>query len=263
MLDANFVKEFLPTFLGVLVSIGLSVGIWFARRYYVNRGNRKWIKENLAAELCTNMNNLLLIQDTIKGALSKGIVLTQFFPFYMNLNIYNTALTTGYIRLLTPQLQSEVHKAASYMQAFNTLLANIDAFGVHNRSLPSFTDELKQRCDSTVKQAEAFMKNIRETLLALGERVAEAEIEKRSLSIIGGVTNLYRKSAHSAILELVNEGTKREKISLRAKSEKAERTYFLEAGVRAWAIVPLVDGKFQAKVSNPNCKIYLRGYMTA
>lgn len=72
--------------------------------------------------------------------------------------------------------------------------------------------------------------------------------------------NEVRKKG-SAILELVNETDQPGEIDIRVKGEKSYQTYHLEPGARAWAIVRLVEGKFQSKVSNTGCKIYLRGYM--
>jgi ABC-type multidrug transport system fused ATPase/permease subunit len=267
VLEPQFWEAFWPSFwatvFGVLLSIVLSVLVWYLRRNYEDKNNRRWVKNNLRDELINNLKNLRNIQNIVAEAATRGVSLGQFFPFYMILNVYNTSLSTGYIRLLTPLEQSKVHGVASYMQMFNTLLANVEAFAVHNLSSPSFRQELKLRCDALAKQAEVFAKEIEETLSTLGIRFVDKGNSRPELQIVDSVVNVDMRSAHSAVLELVNEGATPGEIGLRAKGEKTEQTYHLEPGGRAWAVIPLVEGKFQANVSNVGCKIYLRGYMRA
>ncbi len=266
MLNSSFTEVFWPTFwatiFGVLLSVAFSVIIWFLGRWYTDRGNRKRLKDGLVAELRVNLIRLRQIQETITKALSKGIVLGQFSPYYMDLNIYNTALTAGHIRLFTPLLQGKVHGVASNMQRFNVLLANVEAFAIHNPSLPSFKDELKLRCSALTKQAEAFANKIEETLVELGISLESNEHTGPSLQVVDGVTSVDNTTAHSAVLKLTNEGDTPGEIGIRAKGDETYQTYHLEPGAQVSAIVPLVEGKFQAKVSDPSCRIYLKGYIT-
>lgn len=71
------------------------------------------------------------------------------------------------------------------------------------------------------------------------------------------------KEAKAAILHIVNEGDTKEEVSFRIKGkEEPYTTFHLEPHGQAQAIIPLVDGRFQAKVSSLKCRIYLQGYTT-
>ena len=95
----------------------------------------------------------------------------------------------------------------------------------------------------------------------MGGKVFQEPSNEGALDVIATDAHEGPKNAKFAILQLVNEGDVSGEIALRAKGAKTTRTYRLEPKSQYWATVPLAEGKFQAKVSSLNCKIYLRGYI--
>lgn len=159
----TFWPSFFASFLGVLLSIGFSVVAWRVKKRYTDKTNRKLTKCDLGVEIRSNIKTLRKVREAISQAGSKGI--EQFFSYYLDMYIYNAAVSNGYITLFPPLLQGMVHGTASIMQRFNRLLANVEAFAVHNRTLPSFQKELKIRCDDIRSQAEEFVKKIEDNTI--------------------------------------------------------------------------------------------------
>jgi hypothetical protein len=69
------------------------------------------------------------------------------------------------------------------------------------------------------------------------------------------------KTSQSAMLQLSNIGPEAQEIALRKKNEEEPFvTLTMEPYTVSWHIIPLVDRKFQCKISSTECKIQLLGY---
>jgi hypothetical protein len=198
---------------GVFASAVLAIGVWQLQQWHVDNGNRKWLKDSITAELSVNILKLRQVQVAVQEAGTKGITLAQYFPFYLDLNVYSASVNSGNLKLLAPPIQGRIHGAYSNFQKFNTLLANVESFAIYNVSALSFRQELNLRSDMLSRQAGAFAGIAEETLKDLG-----GSISAGSSSVVT-MTEIPRgpASAKYAVLQLVNESDMPQDIDLRAK----------------------------------------------
>ncbi len=126
----DFVRDFVPVFLGVILSFSL----WFGSERIIKRKKERKAKAALLQEIYEeigfNMGRLDALDKAIQQMYTKG-ELMGLIPYRMKLEACNYAVESGEIRLIIDRKKQGVIRSIKHLcSVFNDFIENIEAFVV-------------------------------------------------------------------------------------------------------------------------------------